>query len=206
MSFFLSAPEVAALGLAAFGSNVSIDRDARLINPGAIHLGHNVRIDAQVILSAGRDGIMIGNHVHISAGALLYGGGGAIALHDYSVVSGRAIIYTMTDILGHVHSWCVPDELKAVERGDVTLHRHAAIAAGAIVLPGVVIGTGAVVGPLSLLRQDVPEMATAFGVPARILSKRRDRALLEQELREIVRRFPYLDSPPRDTPPEDGRS
>lgn len=54
--------------------------------------------------------------------------------------------------------------------GDVVVGKRAMIGAGAIVLPGVVIGTDAQVAANSLVTEDVPPETTVAGVPAEPVS------------------------------------
>jgi len=53
-----------------------------------------------------------------------------------------------------------------VRVGDVVLEDRAMVGAGAIVLPGVVVGEGAQVAANSLVVEDVPPETTVAGVPA----------------------------------------
>lgn len=50
---------------------------------------------------------------------------------------------------------------------------------GAIVMPNVTIGTGAVVGAGAIVTRDVPRYAVAVGVPARVVRSRFDEATIE---------------------------
>ena len=56
--------------------------------------------------------------------------------------------------------------------GNVRVERYARIGTGALVLPGVRIGHNAVVGAGALVRNDVPDNAVAFGVPAQVVRSR----------------------------------
>jgi acetyltransferase-like isoleucine patch superfamily enzyme len=51
----------------------------------------------------------------------------------------------------------------------VTIEEHAGIAAGATVLPGLMIGAGAIVGAGAVVTKDVPAGVTVAGVPAKPL-------------------------------------
>ncbi|MBU2600700.1 MAG: acyltransferase [Actinobacteria bacterium] len=57
-----------------------------------------------------------------------------------------------------------------VRTGPVVIGRDVMIGASCTILPGVVIGDGAVVSALSLVNADVPAGARVGGVPARLLS------------------------------------
>ena len=58
-------------------------------------------------------------------------------------------------------------EYAPVSRGPVVIEEDAWIGAGAVVLPNVRIGRGAVVGALSVVTQDVPPLHVVAGQPAR---------------------------------------
>ena len=49
---------------------------------------------------------------------------------------------------------------------------HVKLYAGAIVIGGITVGSGATVGALSLVKNDVPAQALAVGIPARNILKR----------------------------------
>lgn len=49
------------------------------------------------------------------------------------------------------------------------VRRRASIGSGAVILPGVTIGEGALVGAGSVVTRDVPDGATVVGNPARVL-------------------------------------
>jgi galactoside O-acetyltransferase len=83
---FLSASDVAGMGLAAMGENLRISRFARLYSPARIHLGNDVRIDDFAILSPGEDDIYLEGHNHIGAGSMLFGG---VRMKEWSTLSGR---------------------------------------------------------------------------------------------------------------------
>ena len=60
----------------------------------------------------------------------------------------------------------------------VRIEEHAIVGCGSVVLPGVVIGRGAAVGALSLVKRDVEPFTIVAGTPARPVGTR-DRERLE---------------------------
>ncbi|RJQ51026.1 MAG: acyltransferase [Actinobacteria bacterium] len=60
-----------------------------------------------------------------------------------------------------------------VQQGPILLEREAWLGAGAIVLPNVRVGSGAVVGAGSVVTRDVPANAVVAGSPARVLRRLR---------------------------------
>jgi len=56
-----------------------------------------------------------------------------------------------------------------VARGPIVIESDAWIGAGAIILPGVRIGRGAVVGAASVVTRDVPPLSVVAGQPAKVV-------------------------------------
>ena len=180
---FLSTTQLAALGFRAIGKDVCISDAARFYNVAGIELGDHVRIDDFAILSAGTGGIRIGRYVHISCYCSLIGKA-AITLGDFAGLSGRVSVYSSNeDYSGaSLTNPTVPAQLRNAQHAPVTLGRHAIVGSGAIILPGVTIGEGAVVGALSLVTRDLDAYTNYSGVPARRIGPRK-RDLLDLERR-----------------------
>jgi acetyltransferase-like isoleucine patch superfamily enzyme len=70
-----------------------------------------------------------------------------------------------------IYSWSTIDD----KRGKVTIKRNAKVGAHSVIMPGVTIGESSVVGALSFVNKDIPDNATAFGIPAEVIG------YLEQE-------------------------
>ena len=183
MSFY-SINELNLLGLAGFGSDVFISRKVSLYHPERILIGNHVRIDDYCVLSAGEGGIEIGNYVHIAIFCSLIGAC-KIVLSDFTCLSSRVSIYSSNDDYSgkHMTNPTVPKAFTDVTHADVMLKKHAIIGSGAVILPGVTIGEGAVIGALSLAKKDCPPFTICSGVPARQKGKRqRDLLNLEKQL------------------------
>lgn len=185
-SAYYSVEELRAIGLARFGEDVRVSRKASLYNPAGISLGRHVRIDDYCVLSAGEGGIAIGDYVHIAVFCALIGGG-RIELADFSGLSARVSIYSSNDDYSgaHLTNPTVPARYTGVSHAPVHLGRHAIVGAGAVILPGVVVGEAAAIGALSLVTRDCSEFGIYSGIPARrIGERRRDLLALEHALRQ----------------------
>ena len=122
----------------------------------------NVRaydIKAQISLAAfvhvwGGGGVYIGNRVMIGAHTAI-----ASRTHDY----GQDIMYY------------------TVVRKPVTIEDDVWIGSNCVILPGIHIGEGAVVGAGSVVTRDIDAKTVVAGVPARVVARRRERAVQGSE-------------------------
>ena len=170
MNSFYSKDELRGLGLKSYGDKVLISRKASIYGASNICIGDNVRIDDFCILSGN---ITIGSNIHISAYVALYGALG-IELNDYSGISPRSTIYSAMDdfsgdyLIGPVHDTILTN----VSGGKVVLKKFSQIAPNVIIFPSVIIGEGAVVGAMSLVKSNIPEWTVYAGIPARYIRNR----------------------------------
>jgi acetyltransferase-like isoleucine patch superfamily enzyme len=178
---YLTQDEIRKIGFADVGENVQISSLASFYGASRISFGNNVRVDDFVILSAGSDGIQIDNYIHIAAYSSLIGAG-KIHLRDFCNLSSRVSIYSSSDDYSgqSMTNPMIPPEFKQVLHGPVTVGSHVIIGCGSVILPAVSIGTGAAVGALSLVNQDLAEFGIYAGSPVRYL-KPRSRELLSLE-------------------------
>jgi dTDP-4-amino-4,6-dideoxy-D-glucose acyltransferase len=178
---FYTQQELAQLGFAAVGTDVRLSRKCSVYGAARIHLGSNVRIDDFCVLSAGPGGIRIGSFVHLGAFSLITGAG-EVVLEDFSGFSSRVSVYSSNDDYSGaaLTNPTVPPQWTNVRSAPVRIGRHAIVGSGAIILPGVIVGEGAAIGALSLVRKDCEPFAVYFGSPARRIA-RRSRKLLDVE-------------------------
>lgn len=173
-------------GFRRVGKNVQVHCQAIIPHAENIEVGDNVRIDAFTILSANE--IIIGSFVHIASGCLM-SGRGRIEFKDFSAMSHGAKIFTSADDLSvpALTNTTVPIELQALLTAPVTIDKHAIIGAGAIVMPGVTLGTGSVVAALSYVKEVVRPWSIVGGIPARLI-KERAKHISSESLAELERR------------------
>jgi galactoside O-acetyltransferase len=176
----------ARFGFARCGTDVTIYEWVRILVPERIDVGDHVIVDDFAFID-GKGGVTIGSHVHIASYASIIGGG-RCTIGDHVNLSAGARLITGTDLIDGdgLNGPTVPDDLRSVLRGELTVGAHVLVASNAIVHTGVTIGEGAVIGSGSVVTRDVPPWTIAFGAPARPVRARPRETILAKaaELRD----------------------
>lgn len=121
---------------------------------------------------------------HLKMGRGSFVGRVELQLHDQVSIGQNVIINDGARLLTASHDVGSADfELKTAP---ISLRDYAWVATGAIILPGVTIGRGAVVAAGAVVSKDVPDYAIAVGNPARLLTHRRSRNLRYQPLLHLA--------------------
>lgn len=178
---YMTNEELKNMGFAKIGSNILISKKASFYRCDKISIGSNVRIDDFCVLSAGDGGIFIQDFIHIAVYSSLIGKE-CITISNFANISSKVSIYSSNDDYSglFMSNPMVPTKFTNVKNGRVLIGEHAIIGCGAVILPDVKINKGAVVGALSVVKQDCDEFAIYAGVPARFI-KARSRDLLVHE-------------------------
>ncbi|RME89761.1 MAG: acyltransferase [Verrucomicrobia bacterium] len=157
--------EVLRQRLAACGAGVRVYRGARLVHPERIAIGARTQIDEGVRIFAGQ-GVRLGRHVHLAFESSI-SGGGRCEVGDFVSVGAAVRIITGTDVPdgSGLTNPTVPPEYRVVKRGEVVLEDHVLLFTGALVLPGVRIGEGAVVAAGGLVHRDLEPWRIYAGNP-----------------------------------------
>jgi acetyltransferase-like isoleucine patch superfamily enzyme len=178
--------------LGTCGRNVVFGQNVVLRHPHKIHIADNVVIDDNCLVDAkgaSNAGIRIASGVFIGRNTILSCKNGDIELAEGANVGfnceifsasrvrvGRnALIAAYCYLIGGDHDFrdaSRPILDQARTSAGIAVGDGAWIGAGAKVLDGVDIGAHAVIGAGAVVRESVPERATAVGVPARIVGTR----------------------------------
>lgn len=125
------------------GKDSIINLGAIFYYPARVSIGEGSIIGDNIILD-GRADLIIGNHVDIASQVMIYN-----SEHD------------------------IHDEDFIATSAPVVIKDYVFIGPRAIILPGVTIGTGAVVAAGAVVTKDVPDYAIVGGVPAKVMGDRR---------------------------------
>lgn len=164
----------ARANLRKFGKNSLVDWGALIDGPRSISIGDYVWIDHHVQLNASFGEITIGRRVHVAPYATIMGGGG-VYIGDYAAVGASAQILSHSEAVDggkRLSGPMILEEFKGMKTAPVYVEKDAMIGTGAIVLPGVTVGEGAVVAANSLVISNVKTWQIVMGVPARVVGLR----------------------------------
>lgn len=178
---YLSRADLLGLGFAALGDDVRIHPTCVLVGCGRMSLGSHVRIDPFCIVTIGTR-LVVGDRVHIS-GRVTLAGAGPIEIGDYANIShGAALLSSSDDFTAAALAGpLVPEEFRRVDTSEVVLGRHAIVGAGSVLLPGAVVGEGATIGALSVVKHAVEPWTVNAGIPARRIGHRDREGVLALE-------------------------
>ena len=124
-----------------------------VILKGAI-IGSNCNINAQVLIE---NDVVIGNNVTIKPGVQVWDG---TRIEDNVFIGPNATL--TNDVMPRSKQY--PESFSKI-----TIREGASIGANATLLPGVTIGSHAMVGAGAVVTKDVPEHAVVAGNPAKII-------------------------------------
>lgn len=161
----------------ACGAGLRIEPGVGFKHPETFEIGDGVFIGSQAFIQGRFDGCCkIGNHVWI--GPQSYFDARDLVLGDHVGWGPGA------KVLGSAHTG-LPVEVPIIETDlvikPVRVEDWADIGTGAVLLPGVRVGKGAIVGAGAVVTRDVPPFAKVAGVPARLIGWRTKQEMPDQE-------------------------
>lgn len=177
--------------LGGLGKKCFLEKNIRFFNPARLFLGDRVFLGegsffdvggAAGPVTVGEDShlarsvtvrtqlgkVEIGKQVNIGAGSFLYGYGD-ISIGDYCLVANGV------EIVGGDHTvddLSRPMRFQGRSPRPVSIGEDVWIGTRAVILGGVSVGKGAVIGAGAVVTSDIPPLAVAAGVPARVLRSR----------------------------------
>jgi acetyltransferase-like isoleucine patch superfamily enzyme len=132
-----------------------------LLRLAGISVGYAAAIMPRIQVTAGK--LSIGNEVFINTDCR-FACGGNIIIGDHCQISSRVSFETINHQLAPVNYGKRPSKT-----APIVVENSVWIGSGAILLPGVTIGRGAVVAAGAVVTKDVPSSTLVAGVPAQII-------------------------------------
>jgi maltose O-acetyltransferase len=116
------------------------------------------------------EGIEIGNEVVIANNCVM-GGEGGLKIGNYVMIGNNVTILTSNH--GY-EKYDIPMLRQSIECKPTKINDDVWIGANSVILPGVLIGQGAIIGAGSIVTKDIEPYSIVAGNPARIIKKRFD--------------------------------
>lgn len=143
-----------------------------ILKPEMVKIAKTARIDAFVKIEGGQ-GVSLGEFVHIGTGSCINVGGGRVIFEDHSGCSVNCSVAGATADWSFLYaSAAEPSEHHHTRRYLTRICAFAILFMGAIIVPGITIGEGAIVKPGSVVYDDVPAWKIVQGNPARVVGTR----------------------------------
>jgi acetyltransferase-like isoleucine patch superfamily enzyme len=161
------------------------------INAHAIELNENTHIDDFVFFNGGEKSV-VSNNVHIAAFTSIVGGG-SLHLDSFSSISGGCRLITGSDDFSgeYLTNPTVSIKYRNVNRGSISVGKHALLGSNCIVMPDVVIGDGVIVAAGSIVNQDLESWSIYSGShPIKKISEIPPRMKLNAELQFLAEEYP----------------
>jgi acetyltransferase-like isoleucine patch superfamily enzyme len=153
----------------ALGPDCVFETGVLVFHPENISLGRNVYLGHYAILKGYYKGqLRIGDESWIGQQCFLHAAGDLTIGARVGIGPGVKILTSQHEEAGRE----TPVLFSPVAMAPVVIDDDADVGLGAILLPGVTIGRGAVIGAGAVVTRDVPAYAVVAGSPARILRHR----------------------------------
>ncbi len=160
--------------LQAQNKGLTLGQNVEVRSPQHLKLGRDVQIDKGVLLhcggmdwSEGKGHIHIGDASYIGPNCVLFGAG-EIEIGAHVLISPGVIIAS------HQHTFArrdIPMSEQTSEFAPVVIEDNVWIGSNATIIPGVRVGTGAVIGAGAVVTRDVAANSLVLGVPARAVKQ-----------------------------------
>jgi virginiamycin A acetyltransferase len=142
------------------------------VRGSVLTIGENVRIDAfvKIKFTGGSGDVTIGECTYLNSGCVVYSGNGITFGRDVLVAANCVFAPTNHEFVRRDVS--IREQGFRPSKGGIQIGDDVWIGAGSVFLDGAVVGHGAVIGALSLVRGEIEPYAIVAGIPARRIGTR----------------------------------
>jgi dTDP-4-amino-4,6-dideoxy-D-glucose acyltransferase len=173
-------------GLKHLGAHTDIFDYVVFTRPENIEIDDTCRIDSFVKLEGGKR-LKICSYVHIASFAHINIGGGETVMGPLSCVASHGMIISGGNRPnGFTMSACAPKDQQKLEYGFNRIGAGAAVLSGAVILPGVCLGTASIAAAGAVVTKSIPDGEIWAGNPARKIGEVSDWWELQRKLKDVT--------------------
>jgi acetyltransferase-like isoleucine patch superfamily enzyme len=158
----------------SIGQRLQMELIPDVSGPVKIYLGDDVRLSGKIHISGGRifpaSEFRVGNRSFIGNGCV-FSVAQSLVIGDDVLIAGGCTVSDYSAHPLHPEKRIAGEQVKPSDVRPVRIGNKAWLGRGAIILPGVTIGEGAVIGAATVVTKDVPAHRICVGNPGRILSR-----------------------------------
>lgn len=149
-------------------ASVQCDGPVAVGGTAAVTIGSRCRIGAATELQTNDEGrIVLGSDIRINRGCTIVSYA-SVTIGDFAIIGE----YVSIRDANHGMSTKEPMRYQPHVAEPIAIGSDVWIGRGACILPGVKIGSGAVIGANSVVTRDIPKFAIAAGMPAQVIRQR----------------------------------
>lgn len=150
-----------------FGAHSFIDPGVTILKPGHLSVGRHARIFHRCFIANLEGEVQIGDYSHLGVDVYINATRGLVRIGNHVAIAPKTHIYSYSN---HYEPGKLVVECYKI--ADVVIEDDVGIGAGVVIVPGIIIHTGAFIGAGSVVTRDVAAYTIVAGVPARPLKKR----------------------------------
>ena len=152
------------------GRQISIGKGVEIASPGNISLGNEIYIVDGAILRACDGRLVIGDRFAVNGNARIVADCGGEIIIGNEVMIGPNVVIRASNHGHDRHDISIWEQGQT--GGRIVIGDGVWIAANAVILPGVTIGSHSIIAAGAVVTKDVAAYSIAAGVPAKLIAKR----------------------------------
>ena len=164
------------------GKNVILQAMCKIMRAENMEIDDNSRIFDFAYIDAGQS-LKIGKYSFVTWHCVIEGGAKCIIGDRCFIGPGSKLLTSTYEFNGYYTNEKLPGDTHAIKYGNIILENDSYIGAGAVVMPGVTIGEGAVVGSNTFVNKDLEPWGIYVGNPAKKIGVRQKPT---EERRKII--------------------
>lgn len=151
----------------SIGKNVRFEDDVRILSPERISIADDVLFMYGVYLSPCGAHISIGANTHFAPYGVLYG---PLTIGNNVAVAAHVVFASVGHSFARVD---IPMVEQPTTKKEIVIEDDVWVGANAVIIGGVVVGTGTIVGAGAVVTKDVPPFSVVGGTPAQVIRNRK---------------------------------